>query len=462
MTFAEWRVKARDFLEKNVYPDDSLWMDNQDGLFQPVLVHAPAGKHHVPKAFVNTAGAVACHADPKRWALLYRLLWRLTHGERHLLEVEIDPDVARFVRMHGEVRHDMHRLKAFLRFRKVEGPEGEEYIAWHKTDHDIIERMAPWFVARFGAMRWSILTPQRCAYWDTRELRFGPGVPRSAAPESDELEKLWRAYYSSIYNPARANEKLVTTHIPKRYWSTMPETELIPQLLADSHNRVVAMAAAAPRSAAEYIPPNASLTVLRQAVHQCRGCELYRCATQPVFGEGPEGAPLFIVGEQPGDMEDLEGKPFVGPAGQLLDRALAEAGLNRDEAFVTSALKHFKFEERGKRRIHKTAARTEVAACQPWLDAQISAVKPRLILAMGATAGLSILGRQVAVTKERGQMFKHPVAEAVLITTHPSFMLRIPDPDQQAREYAKYVEDLRMARDFLAQPRAAATIASAS
>jgi DNA polymerase len=202
-----------------------------------------------------------------------------------------------------------------------------------------------------------------------------------------------------------------------------------------------------------FIPQGGTLKQLQRAAQQCQGCELYRTATQAVLGEGPASARVMLVGEQPGDKEDLAGRPFVGPAGALLDRALDEAGIARSDVYVTNAVKHFKFEERGKRRIHKKPSGTEIAACRPWLDAELAMVQPELIVCLGATAARSVIGPEHHLLKQRGQFFPHPSAEAVTATVHPSAVLRSPDPEQRRRDYHAFVKDLIAVREKLNRNR---------
>jgi len=195
-------------------------------------------------------------------------------------------------------------------------------------------------------------------------------------------------------------------------------------------------------TAAEFVPSSRSLTVLAGAAEGCRGCPLYKDATQTVFGRGKKGAELMLVGEQPGDKEDLEGEPFVGPAGRLLDRALEEAGIDRSAAYVTNAVKHFKWKPRGSRRLHETPRAGEIEACKPWLTAEIEAVKPRAVLAMGATAARSLFGTKVKVTKDRGRPLESPLASVAAVTIHPSAILRLRDHDEREAELAAFVADL--------------------
>jgi uracil-DNA glycosylase family protein len=195
-------------------------------------------------------------------------------------------------------------------------------------------------------------------------------------------------------------------------------------------------------SAAEFLPSSRSLKTLEAAAEGCRGCELYKDATQVVFGAGRKSAELMLVGEQPGDKEDREGEPFVGPAGRLLDRALEEAGIDRSAAYVTNAVKHFKWKAQGKRRLHQTPRAGEIEACKPWLQAEVEAVQPQALLAMGATAARSLFGTKVKVTKDRGRPLESPLAPVAAVTVHPSAILRLRDHDEREAELAGFVADL--------------------
>jgi uracil-DNA glycosylase family protein len=196
-------------------------------------------------------------------------------------------------------------------------------------------------------------------------------------------------------------------------------------------------------SAAEYIPEHLTPRALRESVQRCRGCALYARATQAVFGEGPNSAEIVFIGEQPGDEEDRQGHPFVGPSGKLLDRGLEEAGIDRSQVYVTNAVKHFKFEERGKRRIHKKPNSVEIRACRPWLEAEINLIQPRIIVCLGATAAQAIFGSTYRLTKERGLFVRNSWAPHVTSTVHPSAILRAPDEEQRHKEYEQFVADLK-------------------
>ncbi|HEY5753739.1 MAG TPA: UdgX family uracil-DNA binding protein [Chthoniobacterales bacterium] len=194
------------------------------------------------------------------------------------------------------------------------------------------------------------------------------------------------------------------------------------------------------------VPKTNEWSLLRKAASRCQACPLWKNATQTVFGEGLQTASIFFIGEQPGDREDREGKPFVGPAGRLLDRALADAGLDRDACYVTNAVKHFKNEPRGKRRLHKKPNQSEIAACKPWWKAELALIRPRTLVCLGATAARVVFEREVRVQKERGAFLVSPASERTLVTVHPSSLLRVPDSADREREYGRFVEDLRRLR----------------
>ncbi len=301
-TFESWQSAARSLLREGIPPAEVEWNDGtmiQSSLLTlsaPVAAE-PVSEYRVPARFIELAHRAAGHQDPQRWAVLYRILWRIVRENHELLSLEHDRDVSRFLQL--------------------------------------------------------------------------------SEP-----------------------------------------------------------------TARPFVPQAQSVDALRDAVKDCRGCELYKYATQAVFSRGPESAQIALVGEVPGDQEDLRGAPFVGPAGEVLDRALAEVRLRREELYVTNAVKHFKFERVGKRRIHKTPSPIEVAACQPWLEAEMALVRPQIVVCLGATAARSMLGDQFRLMKQHGQWMETRWAPRTMATIHPSAVLRGDDPPAQERNYAILVEDL--------------------
>jgi DNA polymerase len=204
-------------------------------------------------------------------------------------------------------------------------------------------------------------------------------------------------------------------------------------------------------SATEFFPPQKSLKAFREAAEDCKACDLWERGTQTVFGEGARRADIVFIGEQPGNEEDLSGKPFVGPAGRLLDEALVEAGIDRKKTYVTNVVKHFKWEPRGKRRIHKKPNAGEISACRPWLEAEISLVKPKLIVCLGATAAQALLGPKFRVSKQRGQFIESTLAPYIMATVHPSVILRAPDEETRHAEKRQFIEDLKKVAHVLSK-----------
>ncbi len=448
-SFGEWRAIARRFLQMGVRPGDVLWnsAENlQEALFpiEEATSELP-GAPLIPKQFLRVAEEVSHHSDPVRWDLLYRVAWRLTHGERHLLEVDIDEDIAALQAMRRAVKKDMYRMRAFVRFRKVQSEDGERFVAWYEPDHHILESNALFFIERFGSMRWAILTPRASLMWNLKKLETGPGVPRRGAPPEDELEDLWRLYYRTIYNPARLNVGAMRPQLPVARWKDLPEARTIPELVRLSAGRVDQMLGANSVSATAFVPQRPDdVAALADAVRQCRGCGLCSRASQPVWGEGNPAARIMLVGEQPGDEEDRAGRPFVGPAGRVLDSALRDAGLSRPELYVTNAVKAFKFEERGKRRIHQTPRSSDISACRPWLRAELETIRPAVVVCLGASAAESVLGRKVRISAERGTVVSQRDAR-VVVTYHPSAVLRSPEAATQAMLFSNLVADLALA-----------------
>ena len=516
--FDAWRPAARDALLAGFRPEE---IDFQDATVPSPLSlaleldeephGAPVVHPRVSKVFLEAAQVAAVHRDPQRWNLLYRVLYRM-QAEPNLLKIETDDDVTELLRLEAQVRRDLHKMHAFVRFRKVLEPndpaerpvvvdepvlvgadpyaadaahhllletstpfgpvqseielcappepvpgtsnpsECEHFIAWYQPDHRIVPLAAPFFAERFSIMRWTILTPDASVSWDpvAKQLNFAPGVPRESAPAEDELEVLWRSYYTSIYNPARLNPTAMKSEMPVRYWKNLPEVQTLPALITQSRTRVSNMVSKqkAQPTSLPYVPGDHSLAALAAALPQCKGCELYCHAIQVVPGRGAAHAELMLVGEQPGDQEDKAGEPFVGPAGAVLDRILDELGIPRKAIFVTNAVKHFKFIQRGKLRLHQNPRMSEIMACRPWLLAEIESVKPKVVLCLGASASKSLLGGTFALMKDHGKLLATPFQDKVMATIHPSAVLRARDEESGRSLKQMLTEDLAAAWQF--------------
>ncbi|MBN9456235.1 MAG: UdgX family uracil-DNA binding protein [Bosea sp.] len=462
--FAGWRSEARRLASEGVAPCDVAWRlgAEADDLFasggaKAGLPDPAGGQLTVPRGFLELAETVICHSDAGRFTLLYRMLLRLQR-EPALLADKVDSDVARTEAMARSVRRDLHKMTAFVRFRAVAGAGREgPFVAWFEPEHFILERAASFFTERFATMCWSILTPQGSLHWDGALLRMGPPAHRSDIPDDDRMEDYWRTYYAGIFNPARLKVSAMKKEMPVRYWRNLPEAALIGPLIAGAGRRAEGMIMQPPtepperhlrarqRTEVAEDPATESFEGWRDAAtaaRDCHRCDLCRNATQTVFGEGPLDAPVIFVGEQPGDQEDLAGKPFVGPAGQMFDRALAEAGLDRRRAYVTNAVKHFKFSLRGKRRIHEKPNAGEIKACRFWLDLELRFIRPGLVVALGATALRALVGHAGSLAQARDRDLALDDGTPLLATVHPSFLLRVPDEAAKRREYARFVADL--------------------
>ena len=372
--------------------------------------------------------------------MLYRLLWRLQR-QPLLMEDAADSDVRRLADLARAVRRDRHKMRAFVRFRLVEEGGVEHYVAWFEPSHHILRSNAAFFVNRFTAMRWSILTPRGSLHWDGAMLGEGPPAERADAPAGDPMEDLWKRYYASIFNPARLKVGAMLKEMPRKYWKNMPEAALIPDLVAGAQAREATMVDKGADLFVDEDRPE-RLADIGQAIQACRRCPIGCNGTRAVMGEGPKSAAVMIVGEQPGDSEEREGKPFVGPAGQLLDDHMAGAGLDRARAYVTNAVKHFKFTPLGKRRIHQTPKAKEIDICRWWLESEREIVRPKLILALGASAARGVLGRTASIQKERGSPIALDDGTEVWIAPHPSYLLRL-DGDARTEQDVLFARDLR-------------------
>ena len=446
-SFEGWRDQAKALLQARVPPEQVHWgAATLFGSELPVIEGAEAAEVRVPAAFVKLAQTVFMHSDPGRLDLLYRLLWRVQQS-RFVLQDATDPDVVKAELLVKGIRRDIHKMRAFVRFREVE-TEGSDsqFVAWFEPDHDIVRHNARFFVNRFTAMHWSILTPRLCIHWDTQTLRESPGIAKPDDLTDDPAEDLWRSYYASIFNPARLKTKAMLKEMPRRYWKNMPEADLIPGLIAGAQAREAAMIAI---GSAPNEPAPQTWDQLHDGINRCIRCPLHCDSTQAVHGTGPTNASLMIVGEQPGDQEDLAGTPFIGPAGQVLNEALKRAGIDREAAYLTNAVKHFKHEQRGRLRLHQTPNASEIDHCRWWLDAERTLQQPPLILALGATAVRGLTGKTDSINKLRGRPIPLPDGATMIVTTHPSYVLRIGEAQREAA-MAALVDDLRLVATMLA------------
>jgi DNA polymerase len=458
--FNSWWEKAVNCLGNRIRPADIWWAADRSAARatrQPSTAALPA--------FMHEATAAACHRNEDRWALLYSIAWRLKNAEPQLLELSGDPEVAKLRKYAKAVSRDVHKMKAFVRFRKVKPSAGRvaspRYVSWFEPQHFIVEYAAPFFKRRFSNMHWSILTPVGCAHWESGgDLWFSDPVDKNVAPAGDQFEDAWRVYYKSIFNPARLKISAMQSEMPKKYWKNLPEASEIATLVASAEQRTRVMVdqrksadtlhcGARPAHPDQTVyqqlqqTATASLEALRLQASLCTGCPQATAATQTVFGEGPEDAKLVIIGEQPGDEEDLCGKPFVGPAGKLLNAALQHAGIDREQCYLTNAVKHFGFEARGRRRLHKRPQASVVDACGHWLARELEIINPDIVVYLGATAASTHFGPRVRVSRDRGRLITRDNRQH-LITVHPSSILRLHNKAAQQQAYLQMVRELKL------------------
>lgn len=467
-TFAQWRDAARALIARGVAPASVEWLsDADDGdLFSAPDVSEPepetpvtASELRLPRQLIDMLEHAACFCAADRWSFLYKVVWRWHKGERDVVS-PADVDGARLHAMVKAIRREQHDMHAYVRFRERSAEQGApRFVAWFEPVHDVLPQVARHFARRMGAISWMIATPRATMLWDGEQLHEAPPLLRGAADIDDAGEALWLTYYRSIFNPARVNADLLRSHIPSRFWKNLPEGAIVPAMVSAANNgerRTGQTHTVGQRDGATTIailparaqPQREAPTTL----DECRRCSLWEHATQAVAGTGPGGpgaVRLTLVGEQPGDHEDLQGKPFVGPAGAVLDQALRDAGIARESVYLTNAVKHFKWEPRGKRRLHKTPAQREVAACRHWLEQELNEVRPQVVVALGSTALKSVLDDGSASLSAVIDTPQRHEGRWVVGVYHPSYVLRAPDEATRRNAYQVIVAGLRQALRLL-------------
>ncbi|SAK45206.1 phage SPO1 DNA polymerase-related protein [Caballeronia glebae] len=463
--FDAWRAAALDALAQNLAPESIDWRTSQaePALFNETAALAPPKAADAPHIRVSRELAsllkdAAHFRDARRWSFLYRVLWRWAQGDRSVAS-PADEDGARLYKMAKAVRRAQHDMIAYVRFRQRDASLGApEFVAWYEPDHDVLAWGAEHFAARMGRSTWLIATPDGAAMFDGERLRLERGralASDHANVAPDAAEALWMTYYRSIFNPARLNESALEQHMPVRFWKGLPEGALIPKLVSDARGgaRRVAQAQSVGALGGKAVQVDAREAQPERdaptSLDTCRRCDLWRNATQAVRGAGPSDARIMLLGEQPGDQEDLKGEPFVGPAGQLLQDAMQRAGVAREQVYLTNAVKHFKWEPRGKRRLHKTPAQQEVEACSYWLEQELHDVGAKVIVTLGATALAALLGRRATLSAHVGRVVPY-LDKLVVATYHPSYALRQNDEAARERTVAAIVAALELASSLKA------------
>lgn len=458
--YSAWRDAARRAISHSILPENIDWTGG-GGLFPGVPLPPDVGSNriNVPYGFLKLAESVVWHSAPERFDFIYKGLWAIARREGDPLS-PADPIGHKLHLMAKSVRRDIHKMHAFVRFKELES-EGDrrKFVAWFEPEHFTLEPGSGFFAKRFADMDWVIATPYLTARYTGDKVEFSDGMAKPDLPD-DASEALWGTYFANIFNPARVKLDAMRAEMPKKYWHNMPETRLIPSMLADAEARVQRMreaTASEPRRGAAAVStryraamPKApelpsNLDEARRAALQCRRCDLCEAATQTVWGEGAIDADLMIVGEQPGDQEDLSGRPFVGPAGQLLHGLMANAGVDSRRVWMTNAVKHFKFKPQGKRRLHQSPNRSELDHCKWWLGMELAFVQPKVVMALGASAAFALTGNDGPMTHRVGHTETGLHGGPVLISWHPSYILRLRDETEKRAAQAQLAFDLQTA-----------------
>lgn len=450
--FEEWRGIARNCCIANISPQEIIWHDREEqkilfpNNFIPTQV---SGELKVSADFIAFAKNISFHSNPQRWAMLYEALWRIMHKEKHLFALSTDPLVRELNLMNKAVRRDAHKAKAFIRFKKSTYEDTDIYTAWHEPDHQILSIIGPFFARRFSDMVWSVFTPRESIHWDLETLHYGEGSTKKMVTIEDEMDKLWKDYYRAIFNPARIKIKAMKKEMPVRYWKNLPEASIISSLLSEAPSRIETMLKHTEgwhKSASDFIPPSYDIDILSLAAKKCEGCPLYVTGTQTVFGEGPKTAKIMLIGEQPGNEEDRQGKPFIGPAGKLLDQALNSAKLNRSNIYLTNAVKHFEFNVVKGYKKNITPNLRKIMDCNAWLQAEIKAIRPQVIVTLGVIAGRALFGSSFKL-KESHSKTRMLGDIKVISTIHPSHILRTVDTLEKKQLFEYLVNDLTYAKN---------------
>lgn len=407
--FVTWRHAARHFVQANVPPEALTWRVAATEQEQPWSAIQQEGQSadqpvlNLSRRFVGILGQALQASDPERFTLMYRIVYRLACKELALTDGH-DSDLQQLRQLVTAVRADT--LKFRITFSAFSAQITNALLPYTPA-HYILEANSN-YCSRRNARPWQVVTPYRRMEWTGNGIRFAAGTetipdPALVAWQADG-SGVWRGYALSV----------------------------LPPQLKD-------------------VEAAQSLAELGAEAMDCRACALWQPASRTVFGEGAEHAPIMLVGEQPGDQEDQQGRPFVGPAGQVLDDALCDAGIQREQVYVTNAVKHFHFKWTGSRRLHQKPEAEHMAACRIWLNAERRLVRPALVVMLGVTAAQSILQKPVTISRTRSRLFPLEEQTQGLVTVHPSYLLRLPDEASKQREYARFVEDLRLAANYAAQ-----------
>lgn len=466
LSFNEWSKKAFKLLFNNYSDKDIFWdqiftetvkpSESQMGFFSLNLDELEEPSENFLRElyekpnwgdFKYFVDSILCHKSDRVYGLSYRLLTKF-HLNSSILKNHVDDDVREASVFRKQVGRDIHKMRAFVRFNETEKMSEKYYIAYHKPDHYILKKNANFFKERFNSMNWVIFTPYAVLAWNQKKLFYKEGVFSPLKFPHDPFVNLWKTYFANIFNPARLKIKAMKNEMPVRYWENMPETELIPELIRTATVRVSQMKKTTleDRVSSVQASENVSgLAELNDKIKICKACSLCELNAKAVTGEGFEKARVVVVGEAPGDFEEKSGRPFVGPAGKLLKETLEKIGVDVSKLFLTNAVKHFNFVQKGDLRVHRTPKTEHTMACRGWLLKEIDLVKPDVLICLGNTAAHSVLGFPMGIESLRGVKHQTSFCKNTFVTYHPSYLLR--SKKEGLKE--KFFNDLRRAFDCL-------------
>lgn len=395
-TFESWRNHARNLLEEKVHYNEVVWQSDRTGSLFDFIDTTPlpqASRIKIPRDFIQDAEFVAAFRDESTWPLLYKLAYRIVYEEKNLMHISLDDDVLDFHRRMKLVSRDLHKVRAFVRFKEIKENDKSIYMAWHRPDHRVLKFSAAFFTNRFNGMNWIIFTEDESMSWIDNQLSFGPGISQQEAQAFDQTEELWKTYYGSIFNPGRLKVKMMKKELPVRHWKTLPETEIIDQLIADAPKRLEEFYESQRPSAIQWIPKEATLLELEAALPNCKACGLCDNNAIPVLGMGLANADIVFVLEQPGQEDELK-------------KSLMENGILEENLYFTSSVKAAK---------KKRPTSFEIGACRPWLKAQLELIKPRILVCVGASAAQSVVGKKILIHEMNGKFFSTHFSEQTIV-----------------------------------------------
>lgn len=453
-TFEAWLHAASTLIAAEAAPHLVDWGDTgqSDGLFADTSAFhaAPPVALDIPPALQDRLEEITCYIGEERWSLPYRVLWRCLHNDWSAL-MPGDTDGSRFARRERAVRCTAHAMKGFLRFQEApQHTHSPRFVAWYEPAHNVLKSVARHFAERMGQTSWLIATPLGSANWDGRQLSFGPPLSKPAL-EADLIEALWLDYYRSTFTPERLNVPLMHAHLPRQYHANLPETRVMPALITEAKLGVLHAEPASPalKSESKHCQSaRPSRFDLGHELEQCRRCKLWEQATYPVGGSGPSHARIMLVGEQPDDHDDLIGEPFSGELGHFLESLLQTAGLDREQVYLTHAVKHFNFESVQLQRRYRAPTDAHIQACRGWLEQEIIRLAPVAMVALGRSAAKALLEDEPPVPTGDSPLLVTRGNRRIFLTWHPGYALKAADPKARLAAQSHIVASLQSALQF--------------